>query len=450
MISPGQRPAASVFLLSSPCLKAAVDIEKISGLLRRRGFEIREQAEGADVILIWGCAFIDDAKRESIEEILDSVSLKKSGKAGFIIVAGCLPEKYGDDLSEALPEVDAFIGASSAARLPEIIEDVVRGESVHRVLLSRPFTEYEAGCGRDLIGGAWWTRPLRVCEGCDNRCTYCSIPQMRGGLRSRSADDIVLEGSSLVEQGAKEIVLVGQDIASYGRDRGVPALPALVERLALESRPHWLRLCYAHPDNLDPAVADVMAAHGNICRYLDLPIQHAAPSVLKAMGRKPEPGLIREKIRYMREEVPDLALRTSVIVGFPGERESDFEKLVDFLVEVEFDLVGVFEFSPQPGTPAEKLPGAVPDFIRQERLVEIVRLQEEISGKRVSKMKGRVMEILVEEQGDGCAVGRSQYDAPDVDRRYLVTGSSAVPGEFILAEVTGWEDGTVNAAAVTA
>jgi ribosomal protein S12 methylthiotransferase len=434
---PGQD--AKIFLLTSPCPKASVDIEKLTYLIRSRGFEIAERPEDATVILTWGCGFVDDAKQESIEDILNAVEVKKGGSAKAVIVTGCLPEKYGDDLAESIPEVDTFVGASSLALLPEIIEYVLAGEEVRKVWLSRPFIEFEPGRDRDFSGEMAWTRTLLLCHGCDNQCTYCTIPQMRGSLKSRRPDEVLAEAKDLVKSGAREIVLAGQDIASYGKDLGRPELVDLVERLAEESGAHWIRMCYAHPDNLDPKIADVMVRHENICRYIDLPIQHSSPAVLKAMGRNPDPDAIRKKIAYMRERVPDIAIRTSVIVGFPGEREVDFEFLMKFLKEVEFDLVGAFEFSPQPQTIAERLPGEVPDFIRQERLIEVVRLQEEISEARVAKLVGKEIEVLVEEPAEaGGVVGRSQYDAPDVDRRVHVAGLRAEPGEFVKVKVTGY------------
>ena len=428
-----------LFLLPSPCPKATVDIEKISYLLRSRGLGIAHNPADADIVITWGCGFIDDAKQESIDDILNAVAMKKDGEVGAVIVAGCLPEKFGDDLAESIPEVDAFIGSSSLARLPEVVEHLLKGEEVRKVWLTRPFMEFDPGCERDLTGDSPWTRTLLLCHGCDNRCTYCTIPQMRGNLKSRAPEDILREARLLVEEGAEEIVLAGQDIASYGRDRDGLGLRALLERIAEESGAHWIRLCYAHPDNLDPGVADVMAAYPNVCRYIDMPIQHAAPEILRAMGRNPDPGAIAEKVSYMKARVPDIAIRTSVIVGFPGEREIDFEYLLGFLKEVDFDLIGVFEFSPQPQTVAEHLEPAVPDFVRQERLVDIVRLQEEVSESHVARLIGKRVEILIEERcGDLAAVGRSQYDAPDVDRRVRVAGCRAGPGEFVTARLTGY------------
>jgi ribosomal protein S12 methylthiotransferase len=435
----GSPTRTRVYLLPSPCPKASVDLEKLARLIRSRGLGIAARPEDAAVILTWGCGFIDDAKQESIDDILCAVEIKKAGRAEAVIVAGCLPEKFGDELADAIPEVDTFVGASSLAVLPEIIERVLEGGDVRKVLLTRPFMEFDPGCDRELGAETPWTRTLLLCHGCDNRCTYCAIPQMRGGLASRRADDVLREAEMLVGEGAKEIVLAGQDIASYGRDRGGPGLASLVERLACESAAHWIRLCYAHPDNLDPAVAELMAGHSNVCRYIDLPIQHASPAILKAMGRRPEPEAIREKISYMRRLVPDIAIRTSVIVGFPGESEIDFELLLEFLREVEFDLIGVFGFSPQPRTIAARLPRRVPEFIVQERLIEVVRLQEEISEERVGRLVGRELEVLVEEVSDlGGVIGRSQYDAPDVDRRIHVADCSVRPGEFVVSRVTGY------------
>ena len=423
----------TVYLHPVGCPKANVDREKLGGLLESRAYRIVDSPSEASIAIVFGCAFIDDAKRESIDDILN-LSSPGAGRPEHIIVAGCMPEKYGEELRLSLPEVDVFVGNSMLRELPGIVASIIGGKRPHRLMTG--------GTGQTgLLAGApvrirpetgFWTRAVLIGDGCDNGCTYCSIPHMRGRLRSRSIAGILEETDLLVKQGAKELVLAGQDTASFGRDgTNNPGLAALLSDIAGRYPGVWTRLSYVNPDNLDSDVAGVIAEHSNVCNYVDLPIQHASPRILKAMGRGDRPEVLEEKIRRFRKAVPELSLRTSLILGFPGETEEDMEDLTGFLKKIEFDMVGVFAFSPQPGTPAADFPDHVPEEIVQDRILEVVALQDEISHLRMERLVGRELKVLVEdplESGESSA--RSQYDMAEVDRLIRIKDCKAPPGSF--------------------
>jgi ribosomal protein S12 methylthiotransferase len=428
----------AVYLHPVACPKANVDREKLGGMLESRAYKIVDSPSEASIAIVFGCAFIDDAKRESIDDILN-LSSGGADCPEHIIVVGCMPEKYGEELRRSLPEVDAFVGNSMLAALPEIMSSLVSGRDPGQVL-----------AGGDVRGGllvgrpericpttGFWTRAVMIGDGCNNACTYCSIPHMRGRLRSRSIQSIEEESDLLVEQGARELVLAGQDTASFGLDRSHnPGLAALLSSLAKRYPGVWIRLSYVNPDNLDDDVADVLAEHVNVCNYVDLPIQHASPRILKAMGRGDRPEVLEDKIRNLRKAVPDVALRTSLIMGFPGETEEDLEVLKTFLKSQEFDMVGVFAFSPQPGTPAADLQDRVPDEIVQDRILEMVAFQDEISHARMEMLVGRELQVLIEEPLEsGEASARSQYDMAEVDRIIRLKDCSFPPGSFITARI---------------
>jgi ribosomal protein S12 methylthiotransferase len=425
-----------VYLHPVACPKAAVDMEKAAWGLARAGFDVVPEP-AAEIGIVFGCGFIDDAKRESIEDILTLVGLKQGSRLGRLVVVGCLPQKYGDALVSSLPEVDAFVGIASLSTLPAVCKRLAGGEPVERVSLGEAAAD-EGGddtvC-RVRLGGPPWTRTLVISDGCDNACSFCAIPEMRGRLRSRDAKLLAEEMANLVSEGAREVVLAAQDTASYGMDRGDLDLAGLMGTLAGQFPDTWLRLAYANPDNLDEGVAGVIAAHRNICNYIDIPIQHASPRILEAMGRK-GPGFKRKAIEELRRAIPDIALRTSVIVGFPGETEEDMADLGAFLEEVRFDMVGVFGFSPQPGTRAAELGGRVPARVREERIVDVVDLQAGISRARMEAMVGRDVEVIIEECGvSGDCLARSQYDMADVDRVIRVEDCEAQPGSMIMVRL---------------
>lgn len=427
-----------VYLHPVGCPKANVDLEKVSWQLGHEGFEVVRVPGDASVGIVFGCAFIDDAKRESIDDILALARLKQEGSLKHLIVAGCFPEKYARSLCLALPEVDAFVGNSFLFLLPVIVRQANENRLKTKTWTAGPFPDAVGGPHRSVPATSPWTRAVMICDGCDNGCTYCSIPHMRGGLRSREASDILEEIGVLVAQGAKEIVLAGQDTASYGKDTGRSDLIRLVREVAERFPSQWIRLSYVNPDNMDVSIASVIRDYSNICDYLDIPIQHAAPRVLAAMGRRNDPETLRDKIGALRQAIPDIALRTSVIVGFPGETEADIDLLLRFLTEVEFDLVGAFPFSAQEGTPASALKSRVPETVSQDRLIEVVSVQEEISLAKMKTLIGREVDVLIEEStGEGLALGRSRYDMPEIDRVIHLRRCRAGPGEFAKATIDG-------------
>jgi ribosomal protein S12 methylthiotransferase len=420
------------------CPKANVDLEKAVWAARAAGLEIVERPSLADFVVTFTCGFIDDAKQESIDDILTYADLKKQGVIKGVVVAGCLAEKYGDEIEIELPEVDVFVANTCLDLVPSALRDLDSGKAIARVLRRERFEERAVGAGgipRCAASSNPWTRAVLICDGCNNACTYCAIPHMRGPLRSREIEDVIEETNALVAQGAKEIVLAGQDTASYGRDRGKGRLGDLMAAVAQETEAHWLRLAYANPENLEDDVAAVIRDHANICHYIDMPIQHASPRMLSRMGRRGSPESLIHVVANLRKHVHDIALRTSVIVGFPGETESEFQALLGFLSEIEFDMVGAFRFSPQPGTPAAALAGKVPQDVAEQRLIEVVSLQADIARSKTRALLGRALEILVETSGEGTARGRSQYDMGEVDRVIRLKGCTARPGEFIRARL---------------
>lgn len=420
-----------VYLQPVACPKAGVDLEKIGWILEQAGFELVEEPNGAAFGIVFGCGFIDDAKQESIEDVLGLVELKQRSELRHIVVIGCLPQKYGRSLALSLPEVDALVGVRGLYMVPMICNRILDGKLPARIWDEDLTVAGDLGDlpYRVTPGGRPWTRTVMISDGCDNACSYCAIPQMRGALRSRDSDTIAEEVLELARQGAKEVVLAGQDTASYGSDLGQNQLAGLVDMLAAQVPDTWLRLAYVNPDNLDDRVADTIAAHSNICDYIDIPIQHASPGILKAMGRK-GPAHKNRKIARLRKAVPNIALRTSVIVGFPGETEEDMDRLLKFIGSVEFDMVGVFAFSPQADTPAAELPGRVPDGVKQERLMDVVSFQNEISHRKMEAKLGSELIVLVDERDGPDCLGHSQYDMAGIDRTIRIAGCRLRPGEF--------------------
>jgi ribosomal protein S12 methylthiotransferase len=429
--------APKIYIHPAACPKAAVDLEKIGWILREAGFALVADPDGAAIALVFGCGFIDDAKQESIDDTLALVEMKTRGEVGHVVVIGCLPQKYARALALSIPEVDAFVGTAALPMLPAICSQLFDRKCIDRIWTDdlTVLGEIAEAPYRVNMSASAWTRTLMISDGCNNTCTYCAIPHMRGRLRSADIGSLVEEMGELVDQGAVEVILAAQDTASYGNDLGANRLADLLSALAEEFPDTWLRLAYANPDNLADGVAEAIASYASICNYIDIPIQHASSRILKAMGRE-GPALVRRKIKHLREAVPDIALRTSLIVGFPGETEEDVARLLKFLESIEFDMAGVFGFSPQPGTPAAKMRGKVPDETASERIVDVVGLQEEISHKKMEAMLGREVVVLVEERDEaGDCLGRSQYDMPEVDRIIRLPAANAPPGRFVKARL---------------
>ncbi len=417
-----------VALLTLGCDKNTVDSERYLAQLVAHGATPTDDASEAEVILVNTCGFIDAAKQESIDALVQAGQLKIDGACQAVVAVGCMVQRHKQELVDALPEVDLFLGASDVDRLvPEL---AARG-----VIAPDPIAEHPGV--RQYAGDLPHVRYLKVSEGCDHGCAFCAIPLMRGKHRSFAIDDVVREAQLLELQGAREINLVAQDLAHYGRDRrdGV-RLPELLEALLRETSVSWYRNLYLYSTGITPRLLEVIAGNPRIVPYLDMPIQHASDAVLTRMRRPERQRTIREKAARFREAVPGVAIRTTCIVGFPGETEDDFQQLLDFLEETRFDRVGAFTYSPQEGTRAYDLPDDVPDVVKRERLERMTELQREITAERYEERIGRVVPVLVDRAAtdEEPAMTRAPWQADDVDGVTWVD-TDAVPGSFVEVEI---------------
>ncbi len=425
-------------IISLGCDKATVDSERLVGELVGHGAQVVSDLQLADLILVNTCGFIDAAKQESVEAILHAAKLKESGNVKAVVAVGCLVQRYKEDLKQEIPEVDLFLGFSDLHKLvPELAE---------RGLLKDPVAEHPGV--RKFLGEGKHIRYLKISEGCDHTCSFCAIPLMRGKHRSEPLARLVREAQELERQGAKELSLVAQDLGHYGRDlgRSGPKLPDLLEELLRETSIPWFRLLYVYSAGLTDRLVDLMAREPRIVPYIDIPIQHASDDQLKRMRRPERQETIRQKVAWLRSAVPDIAIRTTVIVGFPGESDDDFRTLLDFVEEIEFERLGVFTYSPQEGTRALVYPDDVQDDVKRARQEELMELQRTISEDRLGRYIERPTDVLVDRVADPdehgfTHVGRVQWQADDVDGvTYLAHGGWAKPGDFVPARITGTQD----------
>jgi ribosomal protein S12 methylthiotransferase len=421
-----------VGLLTLGCDKNTVDSERYLAALLAHGAQSTNDLEEAEVIIVNTCGFIDAAKRESIDAIVEAGRYKSEGVCQAVVAVGCLVQRHKDELADALPEVDLFLGAAETDRLiPELTE---------RGLLGDPLVDHPGV--RIYSGDLPHVRYLKISEGCDHGCAFCAIPLMRGKHRSFALAEVVREAQLLELQGAREVNLVAQDLAHYGRDlRDGNGLPELLRALVNETSIPWLRLLYLYSAGLTPKLLELMAAEPRVLRYLDMPMQHASDEVLKRMRRPERQATQRERIRRIRDVVPDVAIRTTCIVGFPGETDDDFQQLLDFLEETRFDRVGAFTYSAQEGTRAWSMPDDVPDDVKRERLERLTELQRVITAERYEGHVGKLTRVLVDRAADdnGRAHARAPWQADDVDGvTRIVTDAS--PGDFVEAEITSVED----------
>jgi ribosomal protein S12 methylthiotransferase len=414
------------------CDKNTVDSERYLAQLADRGAEYTDDLTEAEVIVINTCGFIDAAKKESLDAIIQAGDLKVSGACKAVVAVGCMVQRHKNELQEALPEVDLFLGSSEMDQLlPELearglIADV---PSIHPGV--RLFT-----------GDSPHIRYLKVSEGCDHGCAFCAIPLMRGKHRSFALDEVVREAQLLEAQGAREINLVAQDLAHFGRDRRDGfALPELLEALIKETSIPWLRMLYLYSSGITPRLLEVMAAQPRILPYLDMPMQHASDAVLARMRRPERQHTIRDRVAKVRQVVPDLAIRTTCIVGFPGETDEDFAQLMAFLEEIQFERVGAFTYSPQEGTKAAEMPDDVPESVKQQRLERLMELQRQITAERYERFIGRTARTMIDRVVDGEAQGRTIWQADDVDGIAYVQGAEDLaPGTIVDAVIEGIED----------
>lgn len=430
-----------VGMISLGCPKNQVDAEHMLALMDAEGWEIVDYVDGCDVVIVNTCGFIDDAKKEAIENILDMVELKKEGVIGKIIVTGCLAQRYKEEIVKEIPEVDAVVGIGANGDIIKTVEEVM--DSVSTIEKYPPRCDLPLEGQRILTTPQYWAY-LKIGEGCSNRCTYCTIPSIRGNMRSRSMENVIEEAKQLAELGVKELILIAQDTTSYGLDLyGELKLPELINELCKIDSIEWIRLLYCYPDRITDELVETMKNQDKVVNYIDLPLQHADDKILKAMNRRGDQALIRSVISKLRAEIPDVVIRTTFIVGFPGEGEEEFETLAEFVNEIEFDRLGVFTFSPQEGTPAFDMEGQVDEDVKTRRGEVIMQDQYSIMDEKNNEKIGKTYKVVVEEY-DGYSdsyTGRTYMDAPEIDGLVKFTSQKDLDiGDFVDVEIFDVED----------
>lgn len=409
--------------MSLGCAKNLVDSEKMLGALGEAGFVVSGEPDGADVVIVNTCSFIQAAREESARVIEEMLRLKRKGRVKRVVVAGCLPQRFRERLLQEIPEIDAIAGAFRQEELPELMRRVVEKQAA-AISAAQTYSaprSVSADTARLRLTPRHYAY-LRITEGCDNRCAYCAIPDIRGPLRSKPFEAALSEARELAADGARELILIGQDTTAYGTDLyGKSRLPELVRALAEINDARWLRVLYTHPAHYSEEFINLFSEVSKLCTYVDMPIQHASDKILAAMGRRVTKAQIESLITKLRERIPAVALRTSIITGFPGETEADFAELVEFLKTMRFDRLGAFTYSREEGTPAAEMPSQVPPEVARERLDKLMRMQQEISREANAAFIGKVLEVVVEGvTEDGEIVARSYREAPDVDGVILV------------------------------
>lgn len=430
-----------VLFVSLGCDKNLVDSEVMLGLLRDRQHEITNDEAQAEVIVVNTCSFIHDAREESIQTILEMAELKKTGVCRLLIVTGCLAEKYKDEILAELPEVDAVIGTTAYDAICDVIEQSLAGE---RVKAFESIDRLPIVNTRRVLTTGGYSSYLKIGEGCDKHCTYCIIPKLRGTYRSVPMDVVLNEARMLAEAGICELNIVAQETTTWGKDLyGEKRLHVLLKELCKIEGIRWIRLLYCYPEEITDELIQVIKDEPKICHYLDMPIQHSSDAILKRMGRRTSRAELEAVIEKLRKEIPDITLRTTLITGFPGETEEDHEVLKEFIENMQFDRLGVFTYSPEEGTPAEKMPNQVPEEVKEERRDELMLLQQEISAEKTANMVGKTLEVLVEGRipEEGVYVGRTYRDAPEVDGYiFLNAEEDIISGDFVTAKVTGADE----------
>lgn len=424
-------------MISLGCDKNTVDAEMMLGLSAEYGFDYTDNEFEADVIIVNTCCFILEAKEESIETILDVARLKKEANLKVLIVSGCMAQRYKDEILKEIPEVDALVGTSSYDKIVEVINEVLAGKKNIEFLdldrLPNITTKRKNSSGN-------WYAYLKIAEGCDKNCTYCIIPSLRGHYKSYPIEVLLRQARELASEGVKELILVAQETTLYGTDiYGKKSLPTLLEELVKIEEIEWIRILYCYPEEITDELIETIAAQDKICNYLDIPIQHASDKILRRMARRTRQSEIRETIKKLRDKIPDIVLRTTFITGFPGEDESDFADLVDFVSEMEFDRLGVFTYSEEEGTPAAAFEDQIDEDIKVYRRDEIMLLQQDISKNKLSKMVGKTLKVVIEGKltDEDVYVGRTYMDIPDVDGCIFINSDfNHISGDFVEVLVT--------------
>lgn len=428
-----------LLFISLGCDKNLVDSEVMLGLLNRKGYVLTDEETEADVIVVNTCCFIGDAKTESIQTILEMAKLKETGCCKVLVVTGCLAQRYQQEVLEEIPEVDGILGTSSYEKIVEVVEQVLSTKAPASYFQDLDKSPQAAGKRLLTTGGHYAF--LKIAEGCDKHCTYCIIPSLRGNYRSVPMEELVKEAASLAEGGVKELILVAQETTLYGLDLyGKKTLPKLLGELSKVSGIEWIRIQYCYPEEITDELIEALKSLPKVCHYLDIPIQHASDGILKRMGRKTNQKQLRDMVAKLRREIPDIALRTTLITGFPGETQEDHEILMEFVDEMEFDRLGVFAYSPEEDTPAALMENQIEEEIKEERRNQIMELQQEISMERGEAMIGKTVQVMIEGRvaDENAYVGRTYMDSPNVDGLIFINGDAELmSGDFIRAKVTG-------------
>ena len=431
-----------IMFVSLGCDKNLVDTEKMLGLLQQKGHTFTDDETEAEVIVVNSCCFIGDAKEESIQTIIEMGRMKEEGNCKLLLVTGCLAQRYQDELLKELPEADGILGTNSWQDIVDLVEEAEKKQTKPEIFHDlREMPRSEAG--RVVTTGGYYAY-LKIAEGCDKHCTYCIIPKVRGDFRSVPMEDLLKEACDLADSGVRELILVAQETTVYGTDLyGKKSLPELLHRLAEIPGIYWIRILYCYPEEITDELIQTIKAEPKVCDYLDIPIQHCSDRILGRMGRKTSEADLRRIIGTLREEIPDIALRTTLITGFPGETEEDHEKMMAFVNEMEFTRLGVFTYSPEEGTPAAEMPDQVPEETKEQWRDEIMELQQEVSYDLGQEMIGKELTVMIEGKvaDEAAYVARTYMDAPGVDGYLFVqTGEALMSGDFVRVRVTGAEE----------
>lgn len=427
-----------ILFISLGCDKNLVDSERMLGFLSGKNYEFTDDEAEADIVVINTCCFINDAKQESIDTILEMAELRKSGAVKALVVTGCLAQRYREEIQKEIPEVDLIVGVAAVDEITQALDDFFDGKKKNRYgnTDGKPL----AGTKRVLTTGGHYAY-LKIAEGCDKHCTYCIIPKVRGRYRSIPVESLVKEAEILASEGVKELIVVAQETTVYGVDLyGKKALPELLRKLCQIDDLHWIRILYCYPEEIDDELICVMKEEPKICHYLDLPIQHACDTILKRMGRRTTRAELVSVIAKLREEIPDICIRTTLITGFPGETEEEHEELLSFVDEMEFDRLGVFTYSQEEDTAAALMPDQIPEEVKEERRAQLMELQQEIAFDAALSMKGRLVDAMIEGKvaKEDAYVARTFKDAPNVDGfLFINTKRELMTGDFVKCRITG-------------
>ena len=431
----------NILFISLGCDKNLVDSEVMLGMLASRGYKMIDEEEQADIIVVNTCCFIHDAKEESIQTILDMAQYKKDGRLKVLVVTGCLAERYRQEILDEIPEVDAVLGTSAYDKILEAIDEALKG---HHTLTIEDTDALPSVDTKRLVTTGGHFGYLKIAEGCDKHCTYCIIPKIRGNYRSVPMEKLLEEAQYLAEQGVKELILVAQETTLYGKDLyGEKSLHKLLKELCKISGIRWIRILYCYPEEIYDELIQTIKEEPKICHYLDLPIQHANDEVLKRMGRRTTKQELIQLIEKLRREIPDIALRTTLITGFPGETKEQHEELLEFVDKIEFDRLGVFTYSLEEDTPAAKMEGQIPEEVKEERQAELMGLQQEIAFDNAEGMVGKEVLVMIEGKvaDENAYVGRTYRDAPNVDGLIFVnTDTELMSGDFARVKISGAVD----------